>query len=51
MHYGIDLPNILHFHFAGEKQCLLADFAPTKYMYRQPYSWLCNEDIDFVILI
>lgn len=47
MHYDIDFPNILHFHFAGEKQCLLVDPAQTKFMYRQPYSWLCNEDIDF----
>jgi Cupin-like domain len=47
MHYDIDFPNILHFHFAGEKQCMLVDPAETKYMYRQPYSWLCNEDIDF----
>lgn len=47
MHYDIDFPNIFHIHFAGEKQCVLVDPIETKYMYRLPYSWICNEDIDF----
>lgn len=47
MHYDIDFPNIFHIHFAGKKQCVLIDPKETKYMYRLPYSWICNEDIDF----
>lgn len=47
MHYDIDFSNIFHVHFEGEKQCVLVDPKETKYMYRLPYSWLCNEDIDF----
>jgi len=47
MHYDIDFPNIFHVHFDGQKQCVLVDPKETKYMYRLPYSWLCNEDIDF----
>lgn len=47
MHYDIDFPNLLHFHFQGEKQCILVDPKETKYMYRLPYSWICHEDIDF----
>jgi len=47
MHYDIDFPNIFHVHFEGQKQCVLVDPKETKYMYRLPYSWLCNEDIDF----
>lgn len=47
MHYDIDFPNIFHVHFDGKKQCVLVDPKETKYMYRLPYSWLCNEDIDF----
>ncbi|WP_417357578.1 cupin-like domain-containing protein [Flavobacterium sp.] len=47
MHYDIDFPNIFHIHFAGRKQCLLIDPKESKYMYRLPYSWLCNENIDF----
>jgi hypothetical protein len=47
MHYDIDFPNIFHIHFEGKKQCILVDPKETKYMYRLPYSWICNEDIDF----
>ncbi|WP_297517550.1 cupin-like domain-containing protein [Flavobacterium sp.] len=47
MHYDIDLANIFHFHFNGEKQCVLVDPRESKFMYRLPYSWICNEDIDF----
>ncbi|HWS59942.1 MAG TPA: cupin-like domain-containing protein, partial [Flavobacterium sp.] len=46
-HYDIDFPNIFHIHFQGRKQCVLVDPKETKYMYRLPYSWICNEDIDF----
>ena len=47
MHFDIDYSNILHFHFHGEKQCLL--FAPdqTPFMYKVPYSLISREDIDF----
>ena len=47
MHYDIDFPNIFHFHFEGIKECVLVDPKETKFMYRLPYSWICNEDIDF----
>lgn len=47
MHYDIDFPNILHIHFEGKKQCVLVSPEDTKYMYRLPFSWICNEDIDF----
>ncbi|MCL9769314.1 cupin-like domain-containing protein [Flavobacterium sp. HXWNR69] len=47
MHFDIDYSNILHFHFHGEKQCVL--FAPdqTPFMYKVPYSLISREDIDF----
>jgi len=47
MHYDIDYSNILHFHFHGEKQCML--FAPdqSKYMYKVPHALISREDIDF----
>lgn len=47
MHYDIDLANILHFHFAGKKQCILISPEQSKYMYKIPYSVICREDIDF----
>lgn len=47
MHYDIDLANILHFHFAGQKQCILVSPEQSKYMYKIPYSVICREDIDF----
>lgn len=47
MHFDIDLANILHFHFAGEKQCILMKPQDTKYMYKIPYATICREDIDF----
>ncbi len=47
MHFDIDLANILHFHFAGEKQCILISPEDTKYMYKIPYATICREDIDF----
>lgn len=47
MHFDIDYSNILHFHFHGEKQCVL--FAPdqTKYLYKIPHALISREDIDF----
>lgn len=47
MHYDIDYSNILHFHFQGEKQCIL--FAPdqTPYLYKVPHALISREDIDF----
>lgn len=47
MHYDIDLANILHFHFAGKKRCILVSPKQTKYMYKIPYSVICREDINF----
>lgn len=47
MHYDIDLANILHFHFAGKKRCIIIPPEQTKYMYKIPYSVICREDIDF----
>lgn len=47
MHYDIDLANILHFHFAGQKRCIIIPPSQTKYMYKIPYSVICREDIDF----
>lgn len=47
MHYDIDLANIFHFHFQGEKQCILFDQDQTKYLYKIPHSLIPREDIDF----
>lgn len=47
MHFDIDYSNILHFHFHGEKQCILFDPTQTKYMYKVPHSLISREDIDF----
>lgn len=47
MHYDIDLANILHFHFAGEKRCIIVPPEQSKYMYKIPFSVICREDIDF----
>lgn len=47
IHFDIDYSNILHFHFAGKKRCIL--FAPdqTKYLYKVPHALISREDIDF----
>lgn len=47
IHYDIDYSNILHFHFAGEKRCIL--FAPdqTPYLYKVPHALISREDIDY----
>ena len=47
MHYDIDLANIFHFHFEGEKQIILFDQKQSKYLYRVPHSLITREDIDF----
>ena len=47
MHFDIDYSNILHFHFHGQKRCVL--FAPeqTPYLYKIPFALISREDIDF----
>ena len=47
MHYDIDLANIFHFHFEGQKQIILFDQKQNKYLYKIPYSLITREDIDF----
>lgn len=47
MHYDIDFANILHFHFSGEKQCVLFPPSQTKYLYKVPHALIAREDIDF----
>jgi hypothetical protein len=47
MHYDIDLANIFHFHFEGEKQIILFDQKQNKHLYKIPYSLITREDIDF----
>ena len=46
MHYDIDLSNILHFHFAGEKRCIIIPPEQTPLMYKIPYSNICHESIN-----
>lgn len=47
IHYDIDYSNILHFHFHGEKQCILFDPKQTPYLYKVPHSLISREDIDY----
>lgn len=47
MHYDIDLGNIFHFHFEGEKECILFPQSETKYLYKVPHSLITHESIDF----
>ncbi len=47
MHFDIDYSNILHFHFHGEKQCIIFPPSQTPYMYKVPHSLISREDIDF----
>lgn len=47
MHYDIDLANIFHFQFEGEKQCILFPQSETKFLYKIPHSLITREDIDF----
>ena len=46
MHYDIDLPDSMHFHFDGHKSVTLFSPEQTKYLYRVPYSIHNLEDID-----
>ena len=46
MHYDIDLPDSLHFHFDGHKHVTLFSPEQTKYLYRIPYSIHNLESID-----
>ena len=47
MHYDIDLANIFHFHFEGEKECILFSQSQNKYLYKVPHSLITHESIDF----
>jgi Cupin-like domain len=47
MHYDIDYSNILHFHFHGQKQCMLFDPQQTPYLYKVPHALIAREDINF----
>lgn len=47
IHYDIDYANILHFHFQGEKQCLLFPPSETKHLYKVPHALISLEDINF----
>ena len=47
MHYDIDLANIFHFHFDGEKECILFSQEQTRFMYKVPHALISHEGIDF----
>ncbi len=47
MHYDIDLANIFHFHFEGEKECILFSQSENRYLYKVPHSLIAHESIDF----
>ncbi len=47
MHYDIDLANILHFHFHGEKRCIIFPPSETKYLYKVPHALIAHQGIDF----
>ncbi|KJD31295.1 cupin [Tamlana nanhaiensis] len=47
MHYDIDLANIFHFHFDGQKQCILFDQKQNDFLYKIPHSLITREDINF----
>ncbi|KSA13153.1 cupin-like domain-containing protein [Maribacter dokdonensis] len=47
MHYDIDLANIFHFHFDGEKEVVLFPQSETKRLYKVPHSLITHESIDF----
>jgi hypothetical protein len=47
MHYDIDLANIFHIHFQGEKRVILFDQSQSAFMYKVPHSLIVREDIDF----
>lgn len=47
MHYDIDLANIFHFHFNGEKEVILFPQSETEKLYKVPHSLITHESIDF----
>jgi len=47
MHYDIDLANIFHVHFQGEKRVILFDQNQSEFMYKVPHSLIVREDINF----
>lgn len=47
MHYDIDLANIFHFHFEGQKECILFPQSENKYLYKVPHAIITHESIDF----
>ncbi|EGV42084.1 cupin-like domain-containing protein [Bizionia argentinensis JUB59] len=47
MHYDIDLANIFHFHFHGEKEITLFDQNQNNHLYKIPHALIAREDIDF----
>jgi len=47
MHHDIDLGNIFHFHFAGQKKVILFAQDQTKFLYKVPHSLITHEGIDF----
>ena len=48
MHYDIDFANIFHFHFEGEKECILFPQSQNRFLYRVPHSIITHESIDFM---
>jgi len=46
MHYDIDLPDSMHFHFHGDKVVNLFSPEQTKFLYRVPFSIHNLDDID-----
>ncbi|GGW46776.1 cupin-like domain-containing protein [Arenibacter certesii] len=47
MHYDIDLANIFHFHFVGNKEVILFPQSENRYLYKVPHSLITHESIDF----
>lgn len=47
MHYDIDLANIFHFHFQGEKEVILFPQSENEFLYKVPHSLITHEGIDF----
>ena len=47
MHYDIDLANIFHFHFEGNKECILFAPSESRFLYKIPHSLITHEAIDF----
>ena len=46
MHYDIDLPDSMHFHFDGDKEVTLFSPEQSQYLYKVPFSIHNIEDID-----